>query len=120
MKITDEYIVGLIDGEGTISTVKYEEGRIRPQVLIFNTNRKVLEMVKKHLLIKAPIIEVKRVADKFNRKKICYRLQIRSKQDLNKVFKIFEKQSPIIKEKKYRKIKNMFKSWLIPECPSGS
>jgi hypothetical protein len=93
MKITDEYIVGLIDGEGTISTVKYEEGRVRPQVLIFNTNRKVLETVKKHLSLKAPIIEVKRVADKFNRKKTCYRLQIRSKEDLKRVSKYLKNKN---------------------------
>ncbi len=38
-KIKSFYIVGFTDGEGTFNLVRYPDGRIRPQFLLFNTNR---------------------------------------------------------------------------------
>ena len=37
------YIVGFADGEGTFNLVKYPDGRIRPQFLLFNTNKQILD-----------------------------------------------------------------------------
>ena len=113
MKVEESYIVGLIDGEGTINLVKYPDGRIRPQVLIFNTHRKILEIIKKQLNLTAPILKTSRVNnDKIKRKRITYRLQIRSKEDIKKIFNIFEKYPPIIKRKDYKKVRKFVISWL--------
>ena len=50
VKVAEEldsgYIVGFTDGEGTFNLVKYPDGRIRPQFLLFNTNREILEKIK--------------------------------------------------------------------------
>jgi len=112
MKLKEDYIVGFIDGEGTISVTKYPDGRIRPQVLVFNTNKKVLEYIKKSLDINSPILKASRVNDGIQRKKITYRLQIRAKDDVKKVFEMLERHPPIVKGREYNQVKNLTHSWL--------
>ena len=112
MKLEESYIVGLIDGEGTISVVRYPDGRIRPQVLIFSTNKTVLELVKMSLNLKAPILTVTRVNDGIRRKKEMYRLQIRAKSDIMNVFGVLDRHPPIIKNKEYKKVLKLTQSWL--------
>ncbi len=112
MKLEEAYIVGLIDGEGTISVTKYPDGRLRPQVLVFNTFREILELVKSTLQLNSPILEASRVEGDIKRKKITYRLQIRAKEDVKKVFDVFERHPPIIKNKDYKKVLEIAQSWL--------
>ena len=88
------HIVGFADGEGTFNLIKYLKGRIRPQSLLFNTNKEVLESVKETLRLNAPIFEVSRVDDLINRNEVCFRLQVRSKDDLKKVIDFFSKYPP--------------------------
>ncbi|MBM3303879.1 MAG: hypothetical protein FJY76_02190 [Candidatus Aenigmarchaeota archaeon] len=109
----ESYIVGLIDGEGTISVVRYPDGRVRPQVLLFNTHIGVLELVKNKLKLSAPILKVSRINDGINRKKEMYRLQIRSKEDIRKMFDVFERCPPIIKHDECTNVLKLTKSWLI-------
>lgn len=106
------YIVGLIDGEGTISLVRYPDGRVRPQVLVFSTTRRILELVKSTLNLKAPILKVSRVNDGITRRKEMYRLQIRAKSDVNRVFAVFKKHPPIIKKDEYTHVLKTTESWL--------
>ncbi|HRZ85450.1 MAG TPA: hypothetical protein P5277_01590 [Candidatus Paceibacterota bacterium] len=73
------YIVGFTDGEGTFNVVNYPDGRIRPQFLLFNTNKAILEQIKLTLNLNCPIFEVSRVSDFIFKRKKCYRLQVRSR-----------------------------------------
>lgn len=112
MNIEESYIVGLIDGEGTINIINYPDGRVRPQVLVFNTNKDVLKIIKEKLQLKAPILTVSRTNDGIKRTKKMYRLQIRAKTDVQKIFEILEKHPPIIKNKEFKTVKELTKSWL--------
>ncbi len=107
-RINSGYVVGFSDGEGTFNLVKYPDGRIRPQFLLFNTNLKILEQIKKYLKINSPIFEVSRTDNIFRRKK-CYRLQARSKEDINKIVIFFDKNKPIVKKKDYFIFKKYWK-----------
>lgn len=113
MKLEEGYIVGPIDGEGTISVVRYPDGRVRPQVLLFNTYKQALELVKTTLKLKAPILKVSRVNDGIARRKEMYRLQIRAKTDVKNIFEVFERHPPIIKKEEYRRVLELTQSWLI-------
>jgi hypothetical protein len=112
MELDEGYIVGLIDGEGTVSVVRYPDGRVRPQVLLFNTYRDVLQLVKTRLNLRAPILKVSRVSDGITRKKDMYRLQIRSKDDVRIVFEMFERHPPVIKNEDYKSVLKATESWL--------
>lgn len=121
MKLKANYIVGFTDGEGTFNVVRYPDKRVRPQFLLFNTHKGILEAVKETLGLNAPIFEVSRVKDLIKRRKTCYRLQVRSEEDIKKVFSFFEKNPPIIKSADYKKFKLALKKWFpIPNCSSGS
>ena len=117
VKVAEEldsgYIVGFTDGEGTFNLVKYPDGRIRPQFLLFNTNREILEKIKETLKLNSPIFEVVRVKDDLiqSRKK-CYRLQARSKEDIEKVIFFFDKNIPIIKREAYGIFRNAYTNWI--------
>jgi len=112
IKLTPGYIVGFADGEGTFNLVRYPGGRVRPQFLLFNTDKKILELIKDFLNINSPIFAVSRVSDPIRRKKICYRLQVRSKEDLGKVLLFFNKNPPIIKKKEYAVFKRAWSNWI--------
>lgn len=114
MKLNPDYIVGFVDGEGTLNVVRYPDGRIRPQFLVFNTDKRVLELIKNTLDLKAPIFAVTGVDDNIKRKKTCYRLQVRSKEDTKKVRTFFKKHKPIVKKLDFEVFENAFSSW----CPS--
>jgi hypothetical protein len=111
-KISDEYIVGLIDGEGTISITRYPDGRERPQVLIFSTCKKVLDEIKSQKSLTAPVMEVSRVGDNLDRKKNCYRLQMRSREDVRKMFEMLKEHPPIIKEEEFEETYEQIKEWV--------
>jgi hypothetical protein len=111
MKLDPKYIVGFVDGEGTLNVVRYPDGRIRPQFLVFNTNKEILESIKETLELNAPIFKVSRVNDKIKRRKDCFRLQARSKNDITKVIKFFENNKPVVKIKDYEIFKQAFLSW---------
>lgn len=111
-RISDEYIVGLIDGEGTISITRYPDGRERPQVLIFSTFKKVLDMIKTQRNLTAPLMKVSRVGDNLERKKDCYRLQVRSRDDVRKMFEIMKNTNPIIKRKDFEDVHEKTKDWV--------
>ncbi|MFB6099948.1 MAG: hypothetical protein ABEK16_01625 [Candidatus Nanohalobium sp.] len=111
-KISDEYIVGLIDGEGTISITRYPDGRERPQVLIFSTCKKVLDQIKSQKSLTAPVMEVSRVGDNLDRKKDCYRLQMRSREDVRKMFDMLKEHPPIIKKKEFVEVYKQTKDWV--------
>lgn len=112
MKLEPGYILGFVEGEGTFNLVRYPEGRIRPQFLVFNTNREILESIKETLKVNAPIFEVSRVEDLIKRTKNTYRLQVRSKEDLVKVVRFFEKRRPIVKRDDYKIFKDCFDNWI--------
>ena len=112
MELDESYIVGLIDGEGTVNVVRYPDGRVRPQVLVFSTFKNVLELVKDSLKLKAPILKVSRVNDGIKRKKETYRLQIRAKQDIKTIFEVFERHPPIIKKSDHKKVLELTKTCL--------
>lgn len=111
-KITDEYIVGLIDGEGTISITRYPDGRERPQVLIFSTFKEVLEKIKKQKSLTGPVMKVSRVGDNLNREKDCYRLQMRSREDIRKMFDLLREHPPIIKRKEFKDVYQETRDWV--------
>jgi hypothetical protein len=111
-KLDAYYIVGFTDGEGTFNLVKYPNGRIRPQFLLFNTNLEVLEEIKKTLELDCPIFEVVRVNDIIKRRKKCYRLQARSKQDIEKILTFFNKNQPIIKNRDFKIFKECYENWV--------
>ena len=113
MMLEPHYIVGFVDGEGTFNIIKYPNNRRRPQMLVFNTNREILESIKNTLSIDAPIFEASRVNDGIKRTKICYRLQVRSKKDLFNVVNFFDKNLPIIKIRDYNNFRVCFFKWLI-------
>lgn len=112
MGLKSYYIVGFVDGEGTFNLVKYPDGRIRPQFLVFNTNREILERIKETLELNCPIFEVVRVFDLIKKRKKCYRLQVRSKEDIIKVIKFFDKNTPIVKDKDYKIFKTAYTNWV--------
>jgi hypothetical protein len=111
-ELKDEYIVGLIDGEGTISIARYPDGRERPQVLIFSTCKKVLDQIKKQKSLTAPVMEVSRVGDNLDRKKDCYRIQMRSKADIKKIFKLLDEHPPVIKKEEFDEVYEQTKEWV--------
>jgi hypothetical protein len=108
--VCDGYVVGFADGEGTFNIVKYPNNRIRPQFLLFNTNKEILQKIKEYLKINSPILEVSRVDNIFRRKK-CYRLQVRAKQDVGKIVLFFDKNKPIVKEKDYENFRKAWIAW---------
>lgn len=108
MNLKDEYITGFVDGEGTFNIVKYDKGRTGPQFLVFNTNLKILKQIKETLHIKSPIFEVSRTKDVIKRRRKCYRLQARSKDDIAKVVAHFDQNPPIVKEKDYKKFREAY------------
>lgn len=121
MKLDKNYIIGFIDGEGTINITKYPDGRIRPQLLVFNTDREILESIKETLELDSPILRVVRVKDVIKRRKPCFRLQVRSKKDIQKVVNLFEEFKPVVKSKEYEKFKKAYDHWvLVPVCSLGS
>jgi hypothetical protein len=107
------YIVGFVDGEGTFNVVKYPEGRIRPQFLVFNTDRNILEKIKETLQLNCPIFEVTRVNDFIKRRKKCYRLQARSLEDIKKVIAFFNENQPIVKKEDFKLFKNTYGAWIL-------
>lgn len=111
-KIPEEYIVGLIDGEGTISITRYPDGRERPQVLIFSTCKPILDAIKNQRSLTAPVIKVSRVNDNLDRKKDCYRLQMRSKEDVKKMFSLLKEHPPIIKKEEFEEVYTATKDWV--------
>ncbi|PSG99442.1 MAG: hypothetical protein BRC29_04975 [Nanohaloarchaea archaeon SW_7_43_1] len=111
-KITDEYLVGLIDGEGTINLTKYPDGRERPQVLIFNTCKKILDEIKRQRSLTAPVMKVSRVGDNLDRKKNCYRIQMRSRSDIRKMFELMKEHKPIIKKQEFEELFESTKNWV--------
>jgi hypothetical protein len=111
MKLDAKYIVGFVDGEGTLNVVRYPDGRIRPQLLVFNTNREILESIKETLNLNSPIFKVSRVNDAIKRRKDCFRLQARSKEDIIKIVKFFENNKPVVKIEDYKIFKQAFDSW---------
>jgi hypothetical protein len=113
MILDDSYIVGFTDGEGTFNLVRYPDGRIRPQFLLFNTNKQIIESIKETLNLKCPIFEVSRVKDLIKRRKKCYRLQARSKEDIYKVADFFDKHRPIVKSNQYVTFKNSYDKWML-------
>ena len=111
-EITDEYIVGLIDGEGTISITRYPDGRERPQVLIFSTCKEVLDLIKEQKSLTGPVMKVSRVHDNLDRNKDCYRLQMRSKADVKKMFNLLKEHPPIIKKEEFEEVCSQTKEWV--------
>ncbi|MCX6742002.1 MAG: hypothetical protein NTX24_02390 [Candidatus Pacearchaeota archaeon] len=112
MKLKKDYIVGFVEGEGTFNLVRYPNKRIRPQFLVFNTNKLILESIKETLNLGAPIFEVVRVKDIIKRRKKCYRLQVRSLSDIQKIILFFDKNRPIIKEGDYQIFKKAYEKWI--------
>lgn len=112
MKLKANYIVGFADGEGTFNVVRYPDGRIRPQFLLFNTVKEILESVKETLDLAAPILEVVRIKDVIKSRKKCYRLQVRSEKDIKKTIEFFDKNSLIVKEKDYNKFRQVYEEWI--------
>ena len=110
-KLEPHYIVGFVDGEGTFNLVRYPKSRTRPQFLVFNTVRGILESIKYTLDLKAPIFEVARVKDVIKSRKKMYRLQARSKEDIIKVINFFDKNPPRIKKTDYVIFRKCFKIW---------
>jgi len=113
MELKPDYIVGFTEGEGTFNVVKYPKGRVRPQFLLFNTNKQILEHIKETLKLNCPIFEVSRVRDIIQRRKKCYRLQARSREDIKKVYSFFERYPPIIKTEQYNKFKIYYQKWIL-------
>ena len=111
-EITDEYIVGLIDGEGTISITRYPDGRERPQILIFSPCKKVLDQIKEQKGLTGPVMKVSRVNDNLDRKKDCYRLQMRSRSDVKKMFDMLKEHPPIIKKDEFEDVYEQTKNWV--------
>lgn len=105
------YIVGFVDGEGTFNLVKYPDGRARPQFLVFNTNIEILEKIKRVLGLECPIFEVNRVEDFIRSRKKCFRLQARSRRDIEKVLNFFNKNKPIVKARDFEIFKEAFEDW---------
>ncbi len=107
------YIVGFTDGEGTFNMVRYPDGRVRPQFLLFNTNKEILERIKQTLKLDCPIFEVVRVKDVIKRRKKCYRLQARSREDIEKIIRFFNKNTPIIKNEDFELFKIAYENWIL-------
>ena len=105
------YIVGFVDGEGTFNLVRYPGRRVRPQFLVFNTNKEILNSIKRTLGLNSPILEVVRVKDVIKRRKRMFRLQVRSKEDITKAAKFFDKNPPIIKKDDYKIFRKQFEKW---------
>lgn len=97
--LNSNYIVGFTDGEGTFNLVRYPDGRIRPQFLLFNTDKEILNKIKQTLKLSCPIFEVSRISDVIKRRKKCYRPQARSIKDIEKLIKFFDRHSSVIKKK---------------------
>jgi len=112
MKITPGYIRGFADGEGTFNLIRYPNNRVRPQFLLFNTNKEILESIKEFLGISAPIFEVSRVNDLIKRTKACYRLQVRSREDLKKIVLFFDGNLPLVKSNEYEIFKEAWVNWV--------
>lgn len=110
--LDDGYIVGFVDGEGTFNLVRYPDGRVRPQFLVFNTNREILEKIKQVLGLDCPIFEVNRVEDFIKSRKKCFRLQARSRKDIEKVLNFFNENKPIVKAKDFEIFKKAFEDWI--------
>lgn len=113
-KLEPGYIVGFVDGEGTFNVVRYPDGRVRPQFLVFNTDKEILERIKQTLRLDCPIFEVARVNDFINRTKICYRLQARSLKDIKKVLEFFTINKPIVKKEDFKFFKKTYEEWVSP------
>lgn len=111
VKLHPQYILGFIDGEGTLNVVRYPDGRVRPQLLIFNTDKNILELIKSSLQVSAPIFEVTRVEDKIKRTKPCYRLQARSKSDIEKVMQFLIENPPYVKNKDFKVFEKAYSDW---------
>ena len=105
------YIVGFVDGEGTFNLVRYPGGRVRPQFLVFNTNKEILKSIKLTLGLNSPILEVVRVKDVIKRRKRMFRLQVRAKADITKVANFFDKNLPIVKKADYEVFRKYFEKW---------
>ena len=112
-EIKSDYIVGFVDGEGTFNLIKYPDGRIRPQFLLFNTNKEILERIKETLNLNCPIFEVVRINDVIKRRKKCYRLQSRSEEEIRKIISFFDKHLPILKYKDYLIFKEAYSRWIL-------
>lgn len=113
-EINSNYIVGFTDGEGTFNLIRYPDGRIRPQFLLFNTNLEILEEIKKTLGLNCPIFEVVRINDLIKRRKKCYRLQARSKEDIKKLLIFFDKNPPLIKNEEFKIFERAYRDWNNP------
>jgi len=112
MELESYYITGFVDGEGTFNLVRYPDGRIRPQFLVFNTDKSILEQIKETLKLNCPIFEVMRIKDLIKKGKKCYRLQARSKEDIRKVIQFFDQNLPIVKSKDYEIFKKAYSDWI--------
>lgn len=53
MRLDHRYILGFVEGEGTFNLIRYPRGRVRPQFLVFNTDREILESIKETLDVRA-------------------------------------------------------------------
>jgi len=111
-EIAEGYIVGFTDGEGTFNLIRYPNKRVRPQFLLFNTNKEILLLIKEKLELDCPIFEVKRIKDLIKSRKKCYRLQARSRADIEKLIFFFDSNPPIIKAKDYSLFRRSYFDWI--------
>lgn len=86
------YIAGFIDGEGTISVTSSKRNRptehiiLTPYITIANTNRHVLEVIKKYLGFYD--ISIHRNYPKSSNNKICYRIFFTGRKRIIKVLEL--------------------------------
>lgn len=114
-EVKNEYIIGLIDGEGTISITRYPDGRERPQILIFSTFKQILEDIKSQMSLTGPVLKVSRVGDNLDRNKDCYRLQMRSRADVKKMFELMKRHPPIIKNEQFKDVYRQTRGWVYDQ-----
>jgi len=93
--ITIEYIAGFVDGEGSFSIHKTGNNQIQPRFGVYNTNKKVLLLIKEFFSTPLTLSTIKHRNDKW---KTLYRLDSHTIDGATSVARLLEPYLIIKKE----------------------
>src|SRR6266545_172984 len=102
----DHWLIGFLNGEVSFTIFKGKSGNLKPKLSLEHTDEPALNFFKTHLELGPKVCQLKQRQDR----KITYRIDITSENDLNKICKFLDSRDCLIGNKfnQYSNWKNKF------------
>jgi len=102
----DHWLIGFLNGEVSFTTFKGKSGNLKPKLSLEHTDEPALNFLKSHLELGPKVCQLKQRQER----KITYRIDITSANDLNKICKFLDSRDCLIGNKlnQYSNWKNKF------------